>query len=304
MEKQSMTALVSAFARAYHTQHNEVKIFDDPIAEKIITEDEYSQISSNMSQGISFFNPEFVGTKDEALRFIVDRFLSPAPLGRAAFAERMLEHAVKLGTQQYLIFAAGLDTFAYRQPEWAKNLQIFEIDHPDMSSWKQSRMHSVTEEVIPNLHFIGADFSTQNWQESLAGSSRFCKEAMSFCSLLGISYYLTESNFSRMIEAIAGLIPKGSRIVFDYPAQDDQMGNTSGQENKLARMAGAAGEAMLASYRYDEMEKLLSDRSFLIRQHLKPDEIAKQYFRKYNETNPKYPMTASDHVNYCLAVTN
>lgn len=37
MESSSITALVSAFARAYHSKNNEVKIFNDSKAEKIIS---------------------------------------------------------------------------------------------------------------------------------------------------------------------------------------------------------------------------------------------------------------------------
>ncbi len=86
-----MTALVSAFSRAYHSIHNTEKVFDDYLAKDILTQSEYEQIASNMSKGIKFFNPSFEGTQDEALRWIVDNQLSPSPLGRAAFAERSLE---------------------------------------------------------------------------------------------------------------------------------------------------------------------------------------------------------------------
>lgn len=67
-------------------------------------------------------------------------------------------------------------------------------------------------------------------------------------------------------------------------------------------MAGAANEKMLASYSYVEMEKLLAYNDFLIYEHLTPNEITEQYFRKYNQANPEHPMTAFDNVNYCLAV--
>ncbi len=301
MENQSMTALVCAFARAYHSRNNKVKIFDDSMAEKILTEEEYDQVSASMSRGISFFNPNFVGSEAEALRFIVDRFLAPSPVGRAAYAERMLENAVKRGASQYLIFAAGLDTFANRQPDWAKNLKIFEIDHPSMSVWKQSRVQKLTEDTNPNLHFIAADFSQENWQEALSNSPDFRMEESSFCSLLGISYYLTKEQFVKMIAAIRDLVSKGSSIVFDYPVQDAEPDKAGEPGKKLSMMAGAAGEKMLSSYSYDEMERLLMDGSFLIREHLTPEDITKRYFAAYNVANKNHLMAAEDHVNYCLA---
>ena len=44
-----------------------IKIFDDPLSIKLITKKEYEMIGLNMSQGISFFNPTFKGSKEEAL---------------------------------------------------------------------------------------------------------------------------------------------------------------------------------------------------------------------------------------------
>ena len=103
MEQKSMTALVSAFARAYHSQNNTVTIFNDSLARQLLGEEQYAGIAKSMEEGISFFNPSFTGTKEEALRWIVDSQLSPSPLGRAAFAEKSLECAVFLGARQYLI---------------------------------------------------------------------------------------------------------------------------------------------------------------------------------------------------------
>ncbi|MBW9150182.1 class I SAM-dependent methyltransferase [Clostridium sp. CM028] len=152
MDQKSMTALISAFSRAYHSVQNTEKVFDDYLAKDILTENEYEQISSNMSKGINFFNPLFDGTQKEALHWIVDNQLSPTPLGRSAFAEKALENAVRVGAKQYVIFAAGYDTFAYRQPDWASNIQIFELDHPATGSDKQNRIQSVLSEKPTNLH--------------------------------------------------------------------------------------------------------------------------------------------------------
>lgn len=44
----------------------------------MLTEEEYAAISRNMSGGISFFAPDFKGTPEEALRFIVERQLAPS----------------------------------------------------------------------------------------------------------------------------------------------------------------------------------------------------------------------------------
>lgn len=50
----SLTSLISAFGRAYHSKYDAPKIFDDFIAKDLITAKEFTDISENMIQGISF----------------------------------------------------------------------------------------------------------------------------------------------------------------------------------------------------------------------------------------------------------
>jgi len=302
MEQKSLTALVSAFSRAYHSGQYTEKIFDDHLAKKIVTADEYKEIASNMSKGIGFFNPSFLGTPDEALQWIVNQQLSPSPLGRAAFAEKSLENAARFGARQYLILAAGYDTFAYRQPDWASNIEIFEIDHPVMSIDKQQRIQRFITHKPENLHFVAADFTEHNLESALLSNKSFDQNKISFCSLLGISYYLPQQVFIEMINTISRNVPKGSSIVFDYPDEYTYTDKAGERVKKQRAMVSVANEKMLASYSYTEMEKLLANHNFLIYEHLTPDEISEQYFKKYNQANPEHSMTAFDHVNYCLAV--
>ena len=138
MEEKNMTALISCFARCYHYKNNKYRIFSDNIAEKILSEEEYNFIASNMTNGIKFFNPNFVGTKDNALRWIVDNQLSPSVLGRSVFCEETLLNAIKIGCKEYLIFASGYDTFAYRSN--IDNLRVFEIDKSEMIEDKIRRL--------------------------------------------------------------------------------------------------------------------------------------------------------------------
>ena len=96
----NMTAKVSCFARAYHYNNNSIRIFTDDIAEKLLGED-YNQIAKSMSDGIDFFCPGFEGTREEGLRLILDRQLSPSILGRSVFCESKLAYAIANGCKQY-----------------------------------------------------------------------------------------------------------------------------------------------------------------------------------------------------------
>lgn len=298
MNEKSMTALVSAFSRAYHTQSNSIKIFHDPIAKTLLGEEDYNLIASNMENGIEFFNPNFKGTKNEALRWIVDNHLSPSPLGRAAFAEKALQTASHLGVQQYLIFAAGYDSFAYRQPSWAKNLHIFEIDHPATAQEKQVRLKHGDIIIPKNISYIHVDFNQENWISNLLKNENYKQNKTSFCSILGLLYYLPKRDFQKMLFSLCMILQKGSSLVFEYPSNDTE----STQTNQLQQLAQGAKEPMLATYSYREMEEILCNCGFLIYEHLTPQEITNQYFSNYNKYNPNHVMKAADNVNYCLAV--
>ena len=301
-DKKSMTALVSAFSRAYHARNNEIRIFNDSVAEQMLTEEEFLLISKSLSDGTGFFNPSFEGSPEEALRWSVDNQLSPAPLGRAAFAEKSLERAVRVGARQYLIFGAGYDTFAYRQPDWAGGLKIFEIDLAATSRDKRERLKNAGIAIPGNVGYIEADFTNGEWPEQLLACEAFDKASISCCSILGVAYYLQKSSFEALISSISRISPSGSSVVFDYPDENSYTEKAGERAKKQAMLAGAANERMLSSYSFREMERLLSDRDFLIYEHLSPKEMTEQYFEAYNRANPEHRMTMFDNVNCCLAV--
>lgn len=302
MKQHSMTALVSNFARGYHAQQEGVKIYDDTLAYALLTQEERAGIAEAMSKGIAFFNPTFAGTKEEALRHIVENQLAPTPLGRAAFAQAHLQNEVRLGVGQYLIFAAGYDTFAYRQPRWARGLTIIEIDLPDMVKDKKMRLERAGIDVPDNVHFMEADLASDTWLQALRELPAFDGEKRSFCSLLGISYYLTAEQFEQGMGLLQSVLPKKSSLVFDYPAKETDEKVERARAQKQRMLAAEAQEEMQSSYTAADMEHLLARQGFLVYEHLTPEEITKQGFGAYNRENPTRPMRALDNVNYLLAV--
>ena len=194
MGMDNMTALVSAFARAYHYRNNHTWVFADPIA------------------GISFFAPEFRGTQEEALRYIVDHQLAPSVLARSAFCERAIENAVRIGCGQVVLYACGYDTFSLRNQHM--ELKIFELDRPEMTHDKQYRIRQTGLEPSCQVEFIGCDLSLSTWRKELINRGFDCGKS-SFGSLLGISYYLSKEEWRRLIGTISSFACEGSSICFD-----------------------------------------------------------------------------------------
>lgn len=297
MEQKGITARVSAFARAFHSENNEVKIFDDSVAKKILTEEEYMETAKHMEDGILYFNPAFQGEKKEALRWIVDHVLSATPLARAAFAENELKQAVGAGVTQYLICAAGFDTFAYRKPQWANDIKIFELDYPTTSKEKRERLKKAEISVPEQVDFLEVDFSKKDWQSVLKENKDYQPNELSFCSFLGMVYYLSKIDFERFLQVISGMLSKGSSIIFDYPNE-----HYFDIQTKHAALAKASNEAMQACYSEEEINGLLEKYQFKIVKDLDAEKMTEEYFAAYNQANPDHTMKAQENVNYCLAV--
>ena len=296
------TALVSAFARAFHHRHHNPAIYDDPLADRLLTPQEYEGIAHHMSEGIGFFCPGFTGSEEEALHWVVDQQLSPTPVGRAAFAEEALERACGQGLAQYVNIAAGYDTFACRAPAWADGLQMWELDHPATGQDKQARLRAAGIALPGNVHVLSIDLNQQDWAHALRTDPTFHPERPCFFAFLGISYYLAEDALRNAFRSLATLSPRSSLLAFDYPDEDALTDRAGSRAKRQAALAATAGEPMLAGYSPQRMEALLADCGFRVVEHLAPPQITERFFRAHNEADPTHAMTAFDNVNYCLAV--
>ncbi|MDD6208955.1 MAG: class I SAM-dependent methyltransferase [Clostridiales bacterium] len=285
-----MTAKVSCFARAYHYKNNRVHIFKDSAA-KLLLGSDYEQIAQNMMNGIGFFLPDFTGTREEGLRLIVDKQLSPSVLGRSAFCEKMLEREKNRGCKQYMIFASGYDTYSLRNADQA--LSVFEMDLPELLTDKIERIKRTG--IKTDAVFVSCNLAERTWKEKLLQEG-YMSTKKSFGSLLGISYYLRKEEFRSLLQAVSELMVDGSVICFDYPSKEES------KETKANQMlAMGAGEQMKALYDDSELEELLSDCGFEITVHLNHEEMTTQYFDDYNNCNSEYAIKAPVGVGYVLA---
>ena len=290
----NMTALVSTFAKAFHYRNSNSHVFEDPLAEKILSEQDYKAISQNMTQGIAFFAPDFQGTKEEALQFIVEHQLAPSVLARSAFCEHEIRKAIENECLQIVIYACGYDTFSLRIRE--PKLKVFELDKPEMIEDKQRRIIQAGLESVCQTERIGCDLSDPAWKNTLVQAG-YDPQLLSFGSLLGIIYYLSKKEFRSLIQSIASISCPGSYICFDYPLLEDGITSQCTRE-----LAAGAGEPMKARYSFDELSDLLSQAGFQICKHLNPSEMTDAFFAEYNCQNPEHTMTAPEGTAYCLAV--
>ena len=276
----SMTALVSAFARAYHAGREGAKILDDRYARWLLSEEEYEQIGAHMAAGVSFFDPAFQGGADDALRRVMDGYLSPTPLARAAFAA---EELARSGAAQVLSLAAGYDTVGYDS-----GLPVFETDRPEVLSDKQARLRRA-DLMTAALHFVPADLSRPGWAAQVTAAG-FDKEKPAFCAVMGLSYYLTEAETALLLREASSLLFRGSRVVLDVPIAAQRC---------QGALAAKAGEAMQAVYDRDALERLARSCGLRLVSYLTPEDIQARFFAPYDR-RAEVPMYAPQDVAYCV----
>src|SRR5260370_7354668 len=107
---------------------------------------------------------------------------------------------------------AGMDTFPYRQPNWArKRLRIFEIDHPESQKFKLKCLAQRGISVPANVKFCPIDFERMSLAEGVSQSS-LDRHKTTFFSWLAVTHYLTREAIDSTLPFILS-IPKVSHLL-------------------------------------------------------------------------------------------
>jgi methyltransferase (TIGR00027 family) len=200
------------------------KILDDPIAPRLT--DPASDTSKAM-----------IALVESATRAVKSPFRAIFIM-RSRYTEDCLAEALTRGVHQYVILGAGLDTFAYRQPSWARSLRIYEIDHPASQEWKRERLEVAKVKIPENLTFAPVDFEITSLREGLT-TVGFDFRTPSFFSLLGVTQYLTIEATESIFELVHSL-PQGTEIVFEFIVPGDLI--PPNEANVFATLASIAAE--------------------------------------------------------------
>lgn len=275
----SLTALMSAYARAYCFKNAKSPIFKDEFAQCLFTDDEYNKITNYIIKD---------GNKTSDY---VYKYLAPTPLARAKFCEEALNSAVKTGTTQYVILASGYDTYSLRSN---KNIKVFETDKKSTLDDKIMRIRRAGLKIPNNCVFADVDLSRDNLEEKLIQNG-FDKTQKTFFSCLGLMYYLSKDEIENLFKAIADFAPDGSSIAFDF-ADGHLFSSPCERTQYMLKAAQLSGEPMKSCFSYPELEKMLEKNSLLIYEFLNDKDIQNKYFLNNNE------LCAFSNINFVLAV--
>jgi methyltransferase (TIGR00027 family) len=195
---------------------------------------------------------------------------------RSRYAEDCLAEAVVRGLSQYLILGAGLDTFAYRQPDWAKAIAIFEIDHPATQDDKRERLLKSAIEVPDNLTFVPVDFEIRSLGDALR-TKGFAFDRLTFCSWVGVTQYLTVAAIVATLAFVLSL-PSGSEIVLSVILPQDALSGIEADAVATAAAKSAeVGEPWLSRFDPSEFALQLRRMGFSEVILLAPKEVQERY---------------------------
>jgi methyltransferase (TIGR00027 family) len=109
-----------------------------------------------------------------------------------------------------VILGAGLDSFAWRHPDLAEGVEVYEIDHPASQEWKRRRLRELRIKRPPNLTFNPIDFEKQTLTDGLRETG-FPLEKPAFFSWLGVTQYLKRSTALSTLKQV-GTLGQGTEI--------------------------------------------------------------------------------------------
>ncbi len=293
--QESATAKLCSFARAYHSGFAKEKIFDDYLAHDLMGTE--GRFGAKQLIEHAFHLKDYDPYSDLHRKLVchkLDLYFSAIVLSRSAFAEKkLMQFAEENEMCQYIIFGAGIDTFAFRNQN--PRIQIYEVDHPDTQRYKLRRINQLRWNIPQNVHYAAVDFEKDDMAEVLLHMG-FCREKPAYFAMLGILYYMTPSVLEQTMKKISRLASIGSQIVFDFPDETTFAADASGRVKELRNITASLGEPMQYGYSVEEIRQVLQKYGFYIRHYETPEMIQKHYFENNTEK-----LNAFENVHFILA---
>ena len=268
--KPSRTAVVAAFFRAYHFEHDRPLILADAFARRLITDGEREAIAAREIENVAALDPA-ADCATALRRAIHETSAAGHVLARARYTEDRL---AERGFTQYVLVGAGLDTFAFRAAD--ARVDVFEVDHPSTQAMKRRRLAAAGLVPPPKLHFVAADFERESVADALARAP-FAGDRPALFAWLGVTMYLTREAVFSTLAAVSRAAAPGSELVFDYI---DVAGFDSG--NPLLRLTmertRALGEPIIFGFDRAALRDELSAAGLALIEDLGAAELASRYF--------------------------
>ena len=273
--KPSATAVLCAIARAAHLLWDQPpKIFEDTVALQLSECESEAALKAQMDQ----LEAEAARSTSPDFALALRRSVTAAVINRSRYLEDEVDEAVRRGVSQYVILGAGLDSFAYRRPELANVLHVFEVDHPATQAWKRARLRAAGIELPANLSLVPVDFERESLIDNLRMSG-YRTDAPGLFSWLGVTMYLSSDAIFGTLRTVAALAP-GTEIIFEYSVPIDLVDEQT-QRLLAAAMAAAQarGEPQISFFEPAKLAEQVRKIGFAQVSDFGPEDAEARYFK-------------------------
>jgi methyltransferase (TIGR00027 family) len=233
----------------------------------------------------------------DAIREHSDRYRTPVSRAlrcdvvvRARFAEDRLADAVRRGVRQYVVLGAGLDTFAYRQPVWASDVRIVEVDHAASQADKRTRLSRAGIETPSNVRYAAADLETDDLSAVL-GAAGLDRTTPTFVACLGVLVYLSAAAADSVF-ATAASLPAGSEFAFSFSRPDATP--PGGPSGSAADAVAAVGEPWRTRFEPEALAARLRSIGFGSVRLLFAQDVTERYLAGRNDLRAPSRMVLAD----------
>lgn len=259
----SMTARLCAAARGAHLRLDRAPyVLEDALAD-----------------ALSGFTPDELATGSVEQ---LDQFQSPSTRATMTVRSRIVEDVVAENAAkrplQYVIFGAGLDTFAYRRSLALQQVAVFEVDYASTQVWKRQKLAEIGVAVPENTKLIEVDFETEAFEDKL-GSAGFDADLPTVFSLLGVSQYITTAAFRDLAARTTTLVSGHCELILNFIPPVDTLPDASAEAVRtIAKKSAERGEPFVSFYTWEQIEAVLTDAGFIEVEHFDPPKIRRLYF--------------------------
>jgi methyltransferase (TIGR00027 family) len=248
----SRTALVTALMRSLHGRFDPLPLLDDSWGERLVPGNVREAFAQRALERLPPAEREAAAAD---LPAFADRALRATSsytgvITRSRFTEDALGEAIARGVRQYVLVGAGFDSYALRLPPAARDLRIYEVDHPATQSFKLRCIDAAGIGRPAAARFLPADLARQDLATVLARSD-FDPHAPAFFSWLGVTMYLAREANAQALQGIARCAAAGSELVFTYIDAlvfRPESGEAYRRFERLRREVAALGEPFLSGF--------------------------------------------------------
>ena len=213
-------------------------------------------------------------------------------IARTKFIDELIEKSAVNGIEQYVILGAGYDSRAHRL-ELPSSLKIFEVDQPEVSDNKLAKL----PKELPNsenVTYVNIDFSYQSLTDQLI-SAGFDQEKSTIFTLEGVSQYITKEAVSSTIKELASLTRDTNSIFFMSYVDElldknpeacfgEGYPNPAKKAKLIKSLSDKVGEPWISFYSDAEIEDLLSQNGYSIKENVTLEELNSLYFSPVGRT--------------------